>query len=144
MKLLFSYGSNSSEQLSERLHTIIVPGEPACLYNYIRIFSGNSTYWNGGVASVFPKIHGKVYGAIFTLTEDQITTLDHKFELGYDRVILSVYNEKKHTFENCSVFVKTDHTFEKPPSSKYLHAIKLLLNETFDNSVKRRVSARYI
>jgi len=135
MVLIFSYGSNNSKQLSKRLNTRILPGHPASLSGYERIFAGNNEYWKGGVASIYPRKNGKVYGAIFDLTNEQIHILDTQYEHGYKRKKLKVHNELKNIDEECEVYIKNDNTFEKLPSKRYLKAIQILLRENYTYKV---------
>lgn len=74
---LFSYGSNSSIQVKNRVESEEhIHFYPAYIKNYVRIFSGVSKRWNGGIASIIPSENSNVYGIIMKLTNAQLAKLD--------------------------------------------------------------------
>jgi hypothetical protein len=85
-KYLFCYGSNSIEQIKERLNIERdIFYHPAFINNYTRIFCGMSKKWdNGGISSIYPMRSNKVFGITVYLTEDEIKRLD-EYEGGYTR-----------------------------------------------------------
>ena len=125
---LFSYGSNSTLQLSERLSRTKWNTYPATLKNHVRIFAGYSKKWGGSVSSVHPLKNGKVNGMIFEINEEELKKLD-KFEKGYKRTILKINVNGNDVPLECYVYIKNDTQFEHMPSKKYMDAIRIMLNE---------------
>lgn len=123
---IFSYGSNNTKQLCERVGASNLIPLSGYILDYIRIFAGNSKYRNGGVASIFPSKGQKVFGSLVTLTNDQLVILDG-FEVGYDRVVMKVHS--KIGIVDSYVYVRRDYKYDKPPSQEYLEAIRINLNE---------------
>lgn len=127
---VFSYGSNSTEQLAKRvgrkggLHPL-----PAYLNNHARIFAGFSKRWRGGIASIYPAKGVKVYGSIVQLTMSEIEQLD-KFESGYTRVRIQVVCQQTNMPCNAFVYIKDNHKFTHLPSESYIQAIHKQLNDT--------------
>jgi gamma-glutamylcyclotransferase (GGCT)/AIG2-like uncharacterized protein YtfP len=124
---IFSYGSNSSKQLKERLGGSFKI-QRAYLDNYVRIFAGYSKYRKGGVASIHRKQGERVYGSITEISEEQLETLD-QFELGYTRKKKFITLEDTKTRIKCFVYIKDDTTFKALPSIDYLKAIRKMLDE---------------
>ncbi len=82
---LFSYGSNSSLQVKERVNSEeSIQFYPAYIKDYVRIFCGVSKRWNGGIASITPCEDSNVYGIVLKLTNAQLAKLD-TYETGYTR-----------------------------------------------------------
>jgi gamma-glutamylcyclotransferase (GGCT)/AIG2-like uncharacterized protein YtfP len=130
MLYLFSYGSNNSKQLAQRVKR---QGGfktwPGYLENHVRIFADYTQRWKGGVASVHSLPGKRVYGNIVEITSGELAALD-RFEEGYTRVIKKVYCQSTHSYLDCFVYVKNDHSFSHLPSEAYLRAISKMLLET--------------
>jgi len=79
--LLFSYGSNSFEQLCQRVGAQTLPDhKAACLVDAALAFFGPpSKTWGGGVATLVPEQGGLVRGTVARLTQKQRSLLD-RFE----------------------------------------------------------------
>lgn len=132
MSYLFCYGSNSIQQIKDRLK---IKRElkyfPAYIKNYTRIFAGKSKKWNnGGVATIYPIQNATVYGIVVKLKEEELLKLD-EFEGGYVRIIL---DGKMQNFElnkiktlQFNVYVKTKFEFKEFPSIDYLNAINNMI-----------------
>lgn len=127
-KCLFCYGSNSVEQIKDRLNiNRKISYSAAYIDNYTRIFCGISKKWdNSGIASIYPMSGNKVYGIIVYLTEEEINKLD-EHEGGYTRTQiegriqnLTTRKTKKELFE---VYIKNNHNFRRMPSENYMKAI---------------------
>lgn len=146
---VFSYGSNSAVQLSERVGARCLDPVPAYIKNHSRIFAGHSKRWDdGAIASIHPLKEQNVYGALVELTEAQLLILD-SWEGGYTRVRKQAYllpfgtgksktseAPSKHRRVNAFVYVKDDTTFHTMPSEKYMAAIRKNLTEVgFDKKL---------
>ncbi len=129
---LFCYGSNSSEQIQQRLDlNDKLTSERAYIKDHIRIFAGKSERWNGGIASIYPKMDSEVYGILVKLTLEEIEKMD-KFEGGYERKIMNVIKQLENELEEIIesfVYVKKNQIFEYLPSNQYLFAIRKMLDE---------------
>lgn len=128
--MLFSYGSNSTKQLAERLGR---PREtftriPGYLQDYVRIFAGYSRRWGGGVASVHALPGKRVYGTLTALNETELGMLD-RYETGYTRHRMTVYTGNNGTSQ-AVVYVKNNPMFTTMPSEAYMRAIRTMLDET--------------
>jgi len=129
---LFSYGSNSIEQLKIRLSTTrVLLYKNAYMKDHIRIFAGKSKKWNGGVSSIYPKKNKKVYGIAIELSNDELNELN-KFEYGYSLEIKKIMINKGDTGNeeeiDCYVYIKKNNEFNLFPSESYLNAINIMLN----------------
>lgn len=133
---VFSYGSNSTRQLCERLGRMneeIRPDKPlpfeavpAILHGYKRIFAGLSKRWGGAVASCHPHSSGQVFGLLVTLNEEELAILD-SYEIGYSRETCSVVANGS-SFE-AFIYLKQDLNFSYLPSESYMQAIERMLRE---------------
>lgn len=85
----FAYGSNlSHKQMAERCLGSRYLGR-AVLEGYKQVFDGYSELRKGAGANVVPEYGSKVVGGLYEVSMDNLDALD-KFELDYDRVMLSV------------------------------------------------------
>lgn len=124
---LFSYGSNSTEQLKKRIcikRDLLL--KSGYIKNYIRIFSGKSQKWNGGIATIYPCLGEKVYGIIVDLSKEELNILNF-FEKGYhlEKINVIINNNEK----ECYVYIKNNNLFIDMPSEEYMLAINKMLNE---------------
>jgi gamma-glutamylcyclotransferase (GGCT)/AIG2-like uncharacterized protein YtfP len=133
MHHLFSYGSNNTRQLAERVGRVDPPfrAVKAVLPEHVRIFAGFSSRWNGAPASVYPRSSSFVTGTVVEISEEELLKLD-TFETGYTRVQKVVY---LHTLPNVPVtahiYVKNEHYHKEAlPSQSYLHAIHSNIEES--------------
>jgi hypothetical protein len=128
---LFSYGSNSINQIKKRLNiNRNLPCIPSYFSNHIRIFAGYSKKWNGGVASYY-KYKGSILEGICTLlTHNELLLMD-TFEIGYKRknVTVSILYDSKWINVTVQIYKKLDNTYITEPSKSYLNAITLMLKE---------------
>jgi hypothetical protein len=129
MTVIFSYGSNSVNQLRGRLRSPNLIAHPAHVENWSRIFCLKAPHWgDGGVASLAPHPGAKTLGSIVNLNENELAILD-SFEGGYRRqeidVVLSATNESLKS----NVYIAVDPAWLKPPSEEYLTAIHVMLRE---------------
>jgi cation transport regulator ChaC len=89
---LFSYGSNSTQQLRAQIQNPTLITKPAILKGYVRVFCSKSEDWGGGgVASLAPSKakNAVTYGSVARLTPEEFERLD-KFEEGARRVNVTV------------------------------------------------------
>ena len=125
----FAYGSNSFEQLKKRLNICNnIERKPVKLKDWIRIFHGNSTRWNGSVASIKKKINSSVDGILFKLTIQQLINL-FKFESGYRLKKFSGYEFGKNIKDIYTFIKEDDDLTQYKPNKNYLIAIAKLLKE---------------
>ena len=122
VEYLFSYGSNNAKQLEERTGAVNLTPIGAFIPNYSRIFAGNSSYRNGGVASIYPYEGDRVCGSIVTLTLEELEKLD-QYELGYNRERITVMLHETGEIIECHVYIRIDYIFQRMPSEEYLLAI---------------------
>ena len=128
MPLLFSYGSNSPTQLSERIGRR-VKGSAAYLPAHGRYFRGWSRRWEGGVATVLPNEDLTVYGYVANVTPDELHILDRREGVlmrrpSYKRIRKRVYVRKGRDYvpkyAQIYVSLSTEHY---PPSTAYHEAV---------------------
>ena len=129
--LLFSYGSNSIQQIKNRIESereIIF--YPAYLKNHVRIFCGKSQRWNhGAICSFYPFENRNLYGIAVYLTMDELLKLD-TFENGYERIDINIILENEfHECKNAYIYRKINTQFYTMPSDDYLQAIHHMLND---------------
>lgn len=138
--LIFSYGSNSAEQLAERTGATNLIPYPAYIDNWVRIFAGSSNFRKGGVASIYPCKGSKVYGSVFELTEKQLNSLD-KYEPGYKRIVKNVH--LKNNMTKCVrsfVYIREDYKWLVPPSLSYMQAIRKMLDDVNKSRKKTKIN----
>lgn len=125
---LFSYGSNSTEQIKERINSLIsIPTYPAYIKDYVRIFAGKSTRWcNGGICTIYPLTDKNVYGIVVKIKRQDLEKMN-KYEVGYHLEIKDVYFNN--SFHKTYVYIKDNNKFCIIPSSSYINAINKMLNE---------------
>lgn len=129
---LFSYGSNSSIQVKERVNSETnIYYYPGYIKNYVRVFGGISKRWNGGIASIVPSENSNVYGIVMKLTNIQLSKLD-SYEGGYTRekinIIIQSIMGKEQVVEGF-VYIKNECNFSHLPSQAYMEAIRNMLDE---------------
>jgi gamma-glutamylcyclotransferase (GGCT)/AIG2-like uncharacterized protein YtfP len=140
---LFSYGSNSIEQLKDRLSIDrVLLYKKAYMKDYIRIFAGKSNKWNGCVASIYPKKDKKVYGIAIEISEDEINKLN-AFESGYSLEIKKIIIEEDKEEIDCYVYIKKNNKLNLFPSESYLSAINKMLNNRIHKK-NRKIMIRVI
>jgi len=144
---LFCYGSNSIDQIKQRLNIVDnIEYFPSHINNYCRIFGGFSKKWNGGVSSIYPSLSKKVYGITVRLTIKQLEELDN-FENGYSKKMIQVYFENDKKYYDTYVYIKDNIIFKSFPSNTYLEAINSMLNDRYPKSLKntnRKIIIRII
>ena len=141
---LFSYGSNSLNQLKKRVKNNKLKGQKAYIEGYSRIFAGKSNKWNGGVATIIESEKSSIVkGSIVYLTESELVKLDSfegankninpfsKINNLYRREYICANDENNNSI-NCITYIKNNTNWIKYPSNDYLEAIKNNLNEYWD------------
>ena len=140
--LLFCYGSNHPEQLSQRLGRP-VRGEPAYLAGWGRTFRGHSARWGGAVANVEPDLARTVYGYVTPVREADLATLDlaEGVSLGlYRREYLAVDVRDargRDTPREAVAYVRAARPARDPrgaPSMAYLEAVARTVGEFWRNA----------
>lgn len=132
IQFLFSYGSNSSIQVKNRVESEEpIQFYPAYIKNYTRIFAGVSKRWNGGIASIVPSENSNVYGIVLKLTTSQLAKLD-SYEGGYTREKININVQSimgKEQVVEGYVYIKNEHKFTHLPSQSYMESIRNMLDE---------------
>ena len=129
MTSIFSYGSNSINQLRGRIGNPSLHAAPAYLYDWSRIFCYRAPRWgNGGVASLAPHDGARTLGSLVQLDDHELHILDG-FERGYIRQEVDVFLPNTNEIQRSNVYIATDPTWYEPPSEEYLTAIHVMLRE---------------
>ena len=130
---LFSYGSNSAEQLHERLGGKDIISFPARIQGMALAFAGESSRWqSGAIATILPKEGGMVWGNAALVSEIDLVAMD-EFESHYARKKVKVQlfsrdaqdgweqTDEKDAF----AYVMLDEymQYSGPPSKEYIQAI---------------------
>lgn len=135
---VFSYGSNSTKQLCQRLGRAdakTASGQrpfdavPGVLLGYGRVFAGLSKRWGGAVASCYPSPSSQVLGLLVSTSLKELEVLD-SFEIGYTRQVCTVLaKETSISHDDVYIYLKDDLEFICPPSYAYLQAIARMYEE---------------
>lgn len=123
---LFSYGSNSPEQLSDRLGRRVT-AQPAVLHGMRRVFRGASRGWGGAPASLIRKPGSVTYGNVVSVTEDQLRIIDRYEGVGsgqYRRIAVKVQVKegRRLTTVDAVAYVATSRRRGRPTQA-YLQAV---------------------
>lgn len=134
MNIVFSYGSNSSAQLRARVENSELEAEPARAKEWQRIFCVRTVTWGGAAASMIPNKDSVTYGAVVTLSNEELARLD-RFEGGYHKEELQVEIYRNDTWVSAHAIVYLANTvhWTDPPSEAYLCAIHVNLREQFED-----------
>lgn len=123
MPIYFAYGSNlHPPQMADRC-----PGSrvlhPGVLKGYRLAFSGHSTRWEGGVATVVAEPSGEVQGLLYDLTEEDQEKLDRfeDFPTVYGRLQVSVVGTDGKLHSAMTYQKRSAGT--TAPSLRYFHQI---------------------
>lgn len=141
---LFSYGSNSLNQLKKRVKNNNIMGQKAYIKGYTRIFAGKSNKWNGGVASIMKSnINDILKGSLVYLSDNELKKLDifeganknenpfSKIDNFYRREYITAFDSENNKI-NCIVYIKNNHNWVMYPSNEYLEAVKKNIMEYWD------------
>lgn len=97
--------------------------EAALLRDYNLIFSGFSSRWNSSVANMIPADQHTVWGGVYTVTDENIITLDElEGTQGYKRKVVSVEGLSRITYKAFIYFSDTQDAGQ--PSNAYLSVMK--------------------
>jgi len=121
----FAYASNlNRKQMSERCPNAR-PKFIATLPNYKLIFTGWSRRWRGGYASIKPSRGEKVTGAIYEVSEKDITLLDsyEDYPTSYNRINVVVFTELGEPIKAVT-YIKIQQSEETQPSPEYVATIQ--------------------
>lgn len=121
----FAYGSNlNRRQMADRCPD----SKPVCtatLPNHKLIFTGWSRQWRGGTASIKPVPDHKVRGAVYEVSERNLTVLD-RYEgcpSTYYRANKIVFTEDGEPLEVVT-YISREQSQETKPSLEYLSIMK--------------------
>ncbi len=132
INFLFSYGSNNSLQVRDRVNSEEpIQFYPAYVKDYVRIFCGVSKRWNGGIASITQCEDSNVYGIVLKLTNIQLAKLD-TYEGGYTREKIKIVCQSvmgKERIVEGFVYIKNETAFKYLPSQAYMESIRIMLDE---------------
>jgi gamma-glutamylcyclotransferase (GGCT)/AIG2-like uncharacterized protein YtfP len=119
----FAYGSNMDPlQMEKRCPGAVVIG-PARLDDHRLTFVWDSPGWGGGVATVDASTGAHVWGVLWDLTDEHVTSLDE-----YEGVAVGAYTRDDAEVE-CSghrmkamIYLASDTRY-KAPSARYVNAL---------------------
>lgn len=118
----FAYASNlNQKQMRERCPES-KPLFTATLPNYKLVFLGWSRQWHGAKASIRITRGEKVRGAVYDVSEQCLRQLD-KFETGYNRLKVTVFNEDNEPVE-ATTYITSGQLEETKPSEEYLAVVR--------------------
>ena len=119
----FAYGSNlNRKQILQRCPES-KPKFTATLHHYQLVFIGWSRQWRGGVASIRPIRGGKVLGAIYEVSEEDLKRLDNYEGSDYRRLNVIVNDEDGEPVEAIT-YIRSGQAEEIKPSPEYLAIIQ--------------------
>ena len=120
----FAYGTNLNRELMRKRCPDSRPGLTATLHNYKLVFVGWSRQWRGGVASIKPFRGERVLGAVYELSNLDLSRLD-KYEGypgSYNRLNVKVASDNGELIEAVT-YIKAGLAEETKPSPDYLSVI---------------------
>lgn len=124
MPLYFAYGSNMDIRILQQRCQYWRFVETARLPNHRLAFNCWSHGWNGGVANIMPSLNSEVWGVIYELDHQGLSSLD--FYEGaklnpplYQRTMLKVYNNDHQVIDALAYVATTPSTQEHTPSARY-------------------------
>jgi gamma-glutamylcyclotransferase (GGCT)/AIG2-like uncharacterized protein YtfP len=118
----FAYGSNLDADQMRRRCASSRPRFRAKLPHHRLDFTHFSAKWLGGAADVLPQFGESVWGAVYELDGQEVPILD-RFEGGYDRVPLTVWDDAGEPHAVISYTVRRKRTFL--PTRTYLEKMIL-------------------
>jgi len=122
----FAYGSNLSvDQMVRRVRGVL-QGPVAYLRDHRLAFAGWSGRWGGAPATVRPSDGECVPGVLYSLTVDQLRTLDgyEGVESGcYSRIDVTVHDDRGKA-HRAITYVRDHGEIETPPSVAYVATIR--------------------
>ena len=158
-KPLFSFGSNTPEQVEERLDLrgkdrthFLNNAAPAFLPKHGRVFRGMSRNWGGGTASVIKDADRTVYGYVSYLKESDLRILDRREGAlmappKYKRVIETVWVQDYRSDDfipiKAYLYKSTSRQFNEPTRA-YLKAIVKMLNQFWSGKGGKKVKMKDI
>jgi len=121
----FAYGANLNKKLMLQRCPESKPKFTATLHNYKLIFVGWSRQWRGGVAGIRTFSGGRVSGAIYELTDRDLSLLDkHEgFPRDYGHINVKVNNEDGEPVEAVT-YIRAGQAEETSPSPDYLSVVQ--------------------
>lgn len=132
MPYLFSYGSNNTTQLGQRLGRTVY-GIPAVLRGYRRVFRGMSQKWGGGVASLERTSDASTFGYITDVTGDELDVLDvyegvNSGKYRRVKVVVEALESSGYRKMPATCYISTSRMYNEP-SRKYLEAVAKTISE---------------
>ena len=121
----FAYGTNLNRELMQKRCPDSKPRLTATLHNYKLVFVGWSRQWRGGMASIKPFRGERVLGAVYELSDLDLSRLDkHEGYPGaYNRLNVKVASDNGELIEAVT-YIKAGQAEETKPSPDYLSVIK--------------------
>lgn len=130
---LFSYGSNSPEQLAERLgHK--VQSVPARAFGRERTYVGHSARWKGATATLVPERGGSVDGGAVLVSEADLKALDgfegvpKKYQRQTVEIVLQPFTKDARKVTAIAYLAAPGNQKLGVPSRAYLEAVAKNLN----------------
>ncbi len=121
----FAYGADINKKQMLPRCPRCRPRCSAVLPNYQLVFTGWSRQWRGGMATIRRASGGKVPGAVYEVSEQDMKIID-----GYEgypgtasRLNVTVYNEDDEAIQ-AFTYIKTGNLEETAPSREYLAVIQ--------------------
>lgn len=141
MPNVFSYGSNSISQLRARVLNPGLLSAPARLDDWTRVFGSKVEAWgDGAIASLVPHAGMCTYGALVSLSSEELERLD-AYEKRYSRLELNV-SVNDNRIVKAYTYLSTDCTWVVPPSEQYLTAIHVMLREAHSSDIANVIQVR--
>mmetsp|Transcript_2003 Transcript_2003/g.3154 ORF Transcript_2003/g.3154 Transcript_2003/m.3154 type:complete len:282 (+) Transcript_2003:85-930(+) len=132
MKKVFSHGSNSIAQLRARVENPNLVAMPAKVDHWERIFCVRAVAWGGAAASLYPQKEAKTFGAVVSLSDEELRKLD-AFEGGYkkEEMGISIWENGNWVEDKAIAYIAKNPSWSTHPSETYLTAIHVMLREQF-------------
>ncbi len=119
----FAYGTNLNQKQMLECCPNSKPRFTVTLHNYRLVFVGWSRRWRGGIASIRQFRGGKVRGAVYEVSEEDLKRLD-RYESGdYQRLNVRVNDEDGELIEAIA-HIRTQPAEDTKPSPEYLSIIQ--------------------
>lgn len=137
----FAYGSNlNKNQICGRIGSYY-EARRAFLRDYELSFSGFSSRWNGGVATIRRKDGQIVYGVLYLLDEKAIKILDEceGVPKRYERILVKICTENGEVFDAYTYILKGNPKPNKP-SQQYIQTIvEGLIQHGYEDKIIKKV-----
>jgi len=123
--LYFAFGSNlDPDQMLARCPSAVM-GTCAVLFDHALVFAGHSSRWGGGVASVIRAERRRVQGVIYTISREDMASLDRIEGVPYaysrvERVVVDKHSRRRRVH----IYVQPEDGLERRlPGLEYFDVI---------------------